>query len=277
MQATALIFNTTGYFMKKTLIAGAVALLMSASVSAQTLFFDTADGGVNYIYGSIAKGGPQGNVGGGTLNLASRYVSTSSNWAWSTNGQIPQDFTDQAIIDAGTFTFSYDIAEVHPTNPVMSGQIGAPAIGNPSAYYVSSSALRWTIHSNGNVYIYSQAGQQETPLGIPVADAAHVEVVVNMDSDFSAGATATATLSVNGTVYFTDFPFTWQDGSNRINLEAQAGHATNGGGTNYCKFDNLSVTTTGGEEPPPEDPPAEDPPVSGNYRFVLPQDGLTGQ
>jgi len=229
-------------------------LILDQDQGPSSLFSDDFNGNqggsaapVNYWFGCLAVGTYEGNIANGKLNLGSRYIDSDTDWCWGTSAVTEHDFSDTVITDAGGFVVSAEVASAAATNSVVTIGIGEEMGTDPSDFYshltadaivnVRDNEVQVLLYEGGTI---TRNSSYATP--IPARFLSNVTVDVVTDS-FAAGATATLNVIVNGDPNLVPpVDFTWDGGSNHIEVKGSAGDATNGGGINYVEYEGLTIS-----------------------------------
>lgn len=202
----------------------------------------------SYWFGCLAKGPYQGYIGSGILYLGSRFNNTNNDWCWSTSVLTDYSFTDQSITDAGGFIVSVDVASAAAVNSVVTIGIGEEAGSDPLNFYphltadaivnVRDNEIQVVLYDSGNVVLNNTF---PTPIAAQFIENVSLEVITD---SFGPEAPATLIVSVNDDPEFAPpIDFTWDGGSNHIEVKGTAGVATNGGGINYVEYDGVTIST----------------------------------
>jgi len=202
----------------------------------------------DYWFGCLAIGSYEGFIGNGRLNLGSRYNDIGNDWCWGTSALTNHSFTDSAITDAGGFTVSVDVASAAAPNSVLTIGLGGEIGTDSSNFYphLTADAIVNVRDNDVQVLLYEGGTNTRTSsftTPIPALFLQNVTLDVATNS-FAAGAAATMTVIVNGDPNLVPpIDFTWDGGSNHIEVKGSAGNASNGGGINYVEVEGLTIET----------------------------------
>lgn len=218
-----------------------------------TLFADDFNGNqsgsaapIGYWFGCLAKGSYQGYIGSGKLYLGSRYNNTNNDWCWGTSALTYHSFTDTEITDAGGFTVSADVASAAAVNSVVTIALGGELGTDPTVFYphLTADAIVNVRDNDVQVLLYeggtnTRTSSYTTPIAAQFIENVTLDVVTD---SFAAGAAATMNVIINGDPNLVPpIDFTWDGGSNHVEVKGSAGNATNGGGVNYVEIESLAI------------------------------------
>ena len=140
-----------------------------------------------------------------------------------------------------------DVASAAAVNSVLTIGVGEELGTDPTVFYphLTADAIVNVRDNDVQVLLYDGGTNTlNTSHTMPVAAQFLENVTVDVITDsFAAGANATLNVIINGDPNLVPpVSFTWDGGSNHIEVKGSAGVGTNGGGINYVEIENLTIS-----------------------------------